>query len=182
MLKSKIRKKILKIRKDEFNKNKKIKFYKLYKLISKIANLKKIIVGGYYPVNYEFNDLHFLIYLEKKKIKIALPVIKKNFQMRFMKCSLNEPFLINKYGIPEPISKKVVYPDILLVPLVAFDKKLNRLGYGAGYYDRAIERLKKKKKIISIGLAFDFQEFKSIPISSYDQKLDYIFTNRKILK
>ena len=99
-----------------------------------------------------------------------------------MKCSLNEPFLINKYGIPEPNSRKVVHPDILLVPVVAFDKKLNRLGYGAGYYDRAIERLKKRKKIISIGLAFDFQEFSSIPISSYDQKLDYIFTNRKILK
>ena len=182
MLKSKIRKKILKIRKNRFNENKKIKFHKLYKLLSKIVDLKKIIIGGYYPVNYEFNDLDFLNYLEKKKIKIALPVIKKNFEMSFIKCSLNEPFLINNYGIPEPCTRKVVYPDILLVPLVAFDKKLNRLGYGAGYYDRAIERLKKKKKIISIGLAFDFQEFNSIPISSYDQKLDYIFTNRKILK
>ena len=182
MLKSKIRKKILKIRKNRFNENKKIKFHKLYKLLSKIVDLKKIIVGGYYPVNYEFNDLDFLNYLEKKKIKIALPVIKKNFEMSFIKCSLNEPFLINNYGIPEPCTRKVVYPDILLVPLVAFDKKLNRLGYGAGYYDRAIERLKKRKKIISIGLAFDFQEFNSIPISSYDQKLDYIFTNRKILK
>jgi len=182
VLKSKIRKKILKIRKNRFNENKKIKFHKLYKLLSKIVDLKKIIVGGYYPVNYEFNDLDFLNYLEKKKIKIALPVIKKNFEMSFIKCSLNEPFLINNYGIPEPCTRKVVYPDILLVPLVAFDKKLNRLGYGAGYYDRAIERLKKRKKIISIGLAFDFQEFNSIPISSYDQKLDYIFTNRKILK
>ena len=67
MLKSKIRKKILKIRKDKFHKNKEIKFHKLYKLMSKMANLKKIIVGGYYPVNYEFNDLHFLNYLEKKK-------------------------------------------------------------------------------------------------------------------
>jgi len=182
VLKSKIRKKILKIRKNRFNENKKIKFHKLYKLLSKIVDLKKIIIGGYYPVNYEFNDLDFLNYLEKKKIKIALPVIKKNFEMSFIKCSLNEPFLINNYGIPEPCTRKVVYPDILLVPLVAFDKKLNRLGYGAGYYDRAIERLKKRKKIISIGLAFDFQEFNSIPISSYDQKLDYIFTNRKILK
>jgi len=56
------------------------------------------------------------------------------------------------------------------------------LGYGAGYYDRLIESLKKKKKIITIGLAFDFQEFNSIPTSKYDQKLDYIVTNKNILK
>ena len=101
--------------------------------------------------------------------------------MKFIKCSLNEPFLINKFGIPEPSSKKVVYPDVLLVPLVAFDKKLNRLGYGGGYYDRAICSLKKKKNIITIGMAFDFQEYWSIPTSKYDQKLDYIFTNKEII-
>ena len=68
------------------------------------------------------------------------------------------------------------------LPLVAFDRNLYRLGYGGGYYDRLIESLKKKKKIITIGLAFDFQEFNSLPISKYDQKLDYIVTNKKILK
>ena len=102
--------------------------------------------------------------------------------MDFVKCSLNDPFVINQYGIPEPTTDKIVYPDILLVPLVAFDKNLNRLGYGAGYYDRLIESLKKKKKIIKIGLAFDFQEFNLIPTSKYDQKLDYIVTNKNILK
>ena len=54
-------------------------------------------------------------------------------------------FIINQYGIPEPSFKKLIYPDIILVPLVAFDKNLNRLGYGAGYYDRLIQKLKKKK-------------------------------------
>ena len=102
--------------------------------------------------------------------------------MNFIKCSLNDPFVLNQYGIPEPSSGTIVNPDILLVPLVAFDKNLNRLGYGAGYYDRLIESLKKKKKIITIGLAFDFQEFNSIPTSKYDQKLDYIVTNKNILK
>ena len=69
-----------------------------------------------------------------------------------------------------------------MVPLVAFDKKLNRLGYGGGYYDRYIEYIKKRKKIIAIGLAFDFQEYKSIPITKFDQKLNYILTNKNILK
>ena len=77
---------------------------------------------------------------------------------------------------------KIVHPDILLVPLVAFDKNLNRMGYGGGYYDRLIESLKKKKKIITIGLAFDFQELDTIPISKYDQKLNYIVTNKNILQ
>ena len=65
---------------------------------------------------------------------------------------------------------------------MAFDRKLNRLGYGAGFYDRIIQFLKKKKNIITIGLAFDFQEVYLIPASKYDQKLDYIVTNKKILK
>jgi len=139
-------------------------------------------LGGYYPVNYEIDDLEILREFEKKKIKIALPVIKKNFKLKFVKCSLKDPFIINQYGIPEPKKNKEIYPDILLVPLVAFDKKLNRLGYGGGYYDRYIEYIKKRKKIIAIGLAFDFQEYKSIPITKFDQKLNYILTNKNILK
>ena len=182
MLKSKIRKKILKIRENK-NKGKiHIKFNKIYSLLKKKINLKKKIIGGYYPVNYEVDDLEILKKFLKKKVKISLPVIKKNFKMDFIQCSLDSTFTINQYGIPEPSDGKVVYPDILLVPLVAFDKKLNRLGYGAGFYDRLIKSLKKIKTIVTIGLAFDFQEVYFIPVSKYDQKLDYIVTNKKILK
>ena len=119
---------------------------------------------------------------EKKKFNISLPVIKKNFQMDFYKWSFFDILKVNKYGIPEPETKSIVYPDILLIPLVAFDKNLNRLGYGAGYYDRLIEKLSKKKKIIKIGLAFSFQKINKVPINAYDQKLDYIVTNKYIIK
>ena len=145
MLKSKIRKKILKVRKNKHDKNVKIKFHKLYILLKKITNLKNKIVGGYYPANYELDDLYILSELERKKIKISLPRIEKNFKMSFIQCSLNNPFVVNRYGIPEPCHGKVVLPDILLVPVVAFDKSLNRLGYGAGFYDRLIQSLRKKK-------------------------------------
>ena len=182
MLKSKIRKKILKIRENK-NKGKiHIKFSKIYSLLKKTTNLKKKIIGGYYPVNYEVDDLEILKKFVKKKVKISLPVIKKNFRMDFIQCSLDSTFVINQYGIPEPSDGKVVYPDILLVPLVAFDRKLNRLGYGAGFYDKLIKSLKKIKNIVTIGLAFDFQEVYLIPVSKYDQKLDYVVTNKKILK
>ena len=182
MLKSNIRKKILKIRKKKNTEKIQIKFNYIYKLLKKKTNLKKKIIGGYYPVNYEIDDLRILKEFEKKKIRVSLPLIKKNYKMNFIQCSTNDPFIVNQYGIPEPSKGRVVYPDILLVPLVAFDKNLNRLGYGAGYYDRLIRSLKKRKTIIAIGLAFDFQELHLIPTSKYDQKLDYIVTNKKILK
>ena len=88
---------------------------------------------------------------------------------------------INKYGIPEPESKFLVYPDIILVPIVAFDNNLNRLGYGAGYYDRLISKLSKKKKLLKIGLAISVQRVDNIPTNKYDKKLDYIVTEKNIL-
>ena len=66
--------------------------------------------------------------------------------MNFYEWSFYEPLVINTFGIPEPISKKKIYPDILLVPLVAFDNDLNRLGYGGGFYDRYLKKIKNKKK------------------------------------
>ena len=99
--------------------------------------------------------------------------------MNFFSWSTKEPLEINKYGIPEPTSNKVKYPNILLIPLVAFDKYFNRLGYGGGFYDRYLERVRKKKKILKIGLAFSFQKIKKIPLNKYDMKLDFVITGRK---
>ena len=98
--------------------------------------------------------------------------------MNFFQWSFKEPLNINKYGIPEPISNNIKYPDILLVPLVAYDKNFNRIGYGGGFYDRYINRIKKIKKIITIGLAYSFQRVKKIPFDKYDIKLDFIITEK----
>ena len=99
--------------------------------------------------------------------------------MDFFNWSKNDPLIINKFGIPEPFTNKIIYPDVLLVPLVAFDNKFNRLGYGGGFYDRYLKRIKKIKNILTIGLAYSFQEVKSIPINNYDIKLDFIITEKK---
>ena len=101
--------------------------------------------------------------------------------MDFYEWSFNDPLKINQYGIPEPNSKNLIYPDIILVPLVAFDKNLNRLGYGGGYYDRFIEKLIKKKKILKIGLALSIQKINKDTYHKYDKKLDYIVTDKYIL-
>jgi 5-formyltetrahydrofolate cyclo-ligase len=123
-----------------------------------------------------------LYLLEKKNYNISLPKIEKKNQMNFLQWSSNEPLKINKYGIPQPISAKIVFPDILLIPLVAYDKNLNRLGYGGGFYDRYINKIEKRKKVIKIGLAFSYQKVKIIPINQYDKKLDYVITEKQMLK
>ena len=180
MLKYKLRKKVLKIRKVANKNNLKIDFNKVFSLIKKNYLIKKSI-GGYFPVNYEVDDLEILKEFAKKNYQISLPVIKKNFNMDFYKWSFDDPLKINQYGIPEPNSKKLIYPDVILVPLVAFDNNLNRLGYGGGYYDRVIKKLTKKKKILKIGLAFSIQKINSVPVTKYDNKLDYIVTDKYIL-
>jgi len=180
VLKSKLRKKILKIRKESNTKNVKINFKKILNFFKEKKIIKKNI-GGYFPVNFEIDDLELLKNFEKNNFKISLPVVKKNFEMNFYKWKFSEPLKINQYGIPEPEKNFLVYPDILLVPLVAFDKKLNRLGYGGGYYDRLIAKLSKKKKIIKIGLALSIQKINYVPTDRYDQKLDHIITNKYIL-
>jgi 5-formyltetrahydrofolate cyclo-ligase len=181
VLKSKLRKKILNIREKINKKNIQIDFNLIIKILKK-EKINKKTIGGYYPVNFEIDDLTLLKKFEKNRFIISLPVIRKNFQMNFYKWSFSEILKVNKYGIPEPETTNIVYPDILLIPLLAFDKNLNRLGYGGGYYDRLIEKLSKKKNIIKIGLALSIQKIDKVPINVFDQKLDYIVTNKNILK
>ena len=137
MNKSQIRNKILKIRKQKKIKKFVLNFGLILNILKK-NNVSGKIIGGYYPYNYEIDILQILEKFEQKKFTITLPKIMKNAQMNFFQWSINDPLAINKFGIPEPISKKVKFPDILLVPLVAFDKNLNRVGYGGGFYDRYI--------------------------------------------
>ena len=181
MLKSKIRKKILNIRKK--NRIKDIKFFylKLFKEIKK-NNIKRKIIGGYYPVNFEVDILELLNKLEKKGLKISLPVVKKNKEMDFYNWSANSLLKLNKYGIPEPKKIKKVFPDIILVPLVAFDNRLYRIGYGGGYYDRYIEKISNKKKMFKIGIAHSCQKINKVPINKYDRKLDIIITEKYVLR
>ena len=181
MNKSKIRSKILKFRKKNFNKDLKINIDKFISFLKINIRYAKSI-GGYYPSNYEIDDLEILDALDRKNFKISLPIVKKNNQMDFYSWSKKDPFKVNKFGIPEPIPSKILYPDILLVPLVGYDNKLNRLGYGGGYYDRYIEKIDKIKKVTKVGLAFSHQNIKSIPISKYDKKLDFIITEKEIIK
>ena len=179
MNKSIIRKNILKLRKKNYSKNLSISFDYLLKIIKREGMAGKTI-GGYYPYNYEIDILDILSNLEKKNYHISLPKIEKNNKMNFYSWSLNKPLLINDYGIPEPISKRKVYPEILLIPLVGFDNEFNRLGYGGGFYDRYLAKKGNSKKILKIGVGFSIQKVSKIPTNQYDVSLDNIITEKKI--
>ena len=181
--KSYLRKKSLSLRRRKYTLIKKFNFNLIFKLIGKHFFKKKIIIAGYYPSNYEVNILNFLKEASKKKFKIVLPIIRSSNIMSFNSWIFKNPLYVSKFGTLEPKdSKKEIIPDLILVPLVAFDNKLNRIGYGKGYYDRILQKIRKiKKKTISIGIAYSFQKCKSIPVNKHDFKLDYIFTEQGII-
>ena len=148
MKKSQIRKLILKIRKKNLNKDISIDFNIILKILNN-RNIKGKIIGGYYPYNDELDCCNILKKFENKKYLITLPKIKNNFKMDFFEWTSKKPLIINKYGIPEPSSNKSRYPDIILVPLLAFDKNLNRVGYGGGFTIDIFKKLKEKKNYLN---------------------------------
>ena len=164
-------------------------FYDRY--ISKILRFKKILTVGFafsfqeiskIPVNSEISCLDVLEILEKKNFKISLPITKRNNNMDFYEWSFQNSLRVSHQGIPEPNPKKKVIPDVLIVPLVGFDRHKFRLGYGGGFYDRYISKILKFKKIFTVGFAFSFQEISKIPINKFDQKLNFILTDKEIIK
>ena len=101
--------------------------------------------------------------------------------MHFYEWKKKDVLNVNKYGILEPLKSKAITPNIILVPLLAFDKFKNRLRYGKGFYDKFLKKNdKKKSKVISIGVAFSFQKYHKLPVNNKDVKLDYILTEKGI--
>ena len=178
-----LRNKSLLQRKKKYLTVKKFNFNLIFKLIRRHFHKKKIIIAGYYPSNYEVDILNFLEEASKKKFKIVLPVIKSSNKMSFKSWIFKEPLYVSKFGILEPNnSGKEIIPDLIMVPLVAFDRKLNRIGYGKGYYDRSLQKISKiKKKTITLGIAYSFQQCATIPTNKYDFKLNYVFTEQGII-
>ena len=136
----------------------------------------------YYPSNFEVDTLPLFDIINKKKIRTSLPVVRSHEKMNFIEWNILDPLKVNNFGMLEPsINGRSLVPDIMLVPLLAFDKTKNRLGYGKGFYDRFLNKfLKSRKKIITIGIAFSFQRYKKLPKSKHDVKLNYILTEKGI--
>ncbi len=175
-----IRKKALVNRKKKYFEISSQFFYPLMQLLKKQKKNTINTLSLYYPSNYEVNVLSLFQLIKKIKIKTLLPVIKPNNQMSFVEWQYLDPLKVNEFGILEPcLASKPLFPDFMLVPLLAFDSNNNRLGYGKGFYDKFLE---KKKNIITIGIAFSFQKYNKLPVSNLDIKLDYILTEEGMKK
>ncbi|WGS19832.1 MULTISPECIES: 5-formyltetrahydrofolate cyclo-ligase [unclassified Bradyrhizobium] len=140
-----------------------------------------MIVSGYSPIRSEIDPTPLMLKLAAKGARLALPCVNARGQsLTFRAWSPNERLMLGPLGIPEPSPAAAeVHPDVMLVPLAAFDRLGHRIGYGAGYYDYTFAHLRKAKHVIGVGLAFAAQETKVIPALSHDVPLDYVLTERK---
>ena len=152
------------------------------RVINFFKKKKRNIISGYCPVKGEVNPFISLNKLHNLGHLICLPeIVQKDQKLIFKSWDQHTKMKIGKFGIQVPLSKKVVIPNYLLVPIVSCDLFKNRLGYGGGYYDRTLSYLKNKNHCLSIGLAYDEQINESIPSEKFDQKLDIIITQSMII-
>ena len=147
------------------------------------SNFKKddLRLALYYPTSFEINVLSILENKHLINKDILLPAIEEKNRMSFFPWKKNHVLLVNKFGILEPIKTKFKIPNLILLPVLAFDGNKYRLGYGKGFYDRYLNKyLKKFSNILTVGVAFSFQKHHKLPINKNDVKLDYILTEKGI--
>jgi 5-formyltetrahydrofolate cyclo-ligase len=142
-----------------------------------------VIVSGFMPLKSEINPLPLMLSLAAKGARLALPVVAARGKPLIMReWVFGEPLAAGVWGIREPKPEAPeVAPDILLMPLLAFDRAGHRLGYGAGYYDLTIAQLRARKPIQAVGLAFAAQEVPIVPATPRDARLDLVLTEREVI-
>jgi 5-formyltetrahydrofolate cyclo-ligase len=141
------------------------------------------IVSGFMPLKSEINPLPLMRKLAGQGARLALPVVAgRGKPLIVREWNFGEPLATGVWGIREPKPEAAeVDPDILLVPLLAFDRAGRRIGYGAGYYDLTLAQLRARKPVIAAGLAFAAQEVANIPATPRDARLDLVLTEREVL-
>ncbi len=141
------------------------------------------IVSGFMAMRTEINPIPLMRKLAETGAQLALPAIAGRGKPLIMRTyQLGDELVRGQWGIREPAPQATqVAPDILLVPLAAFDRAGHRIGYGAGYYDMTIHALRAQKRIIAVGLAFAAQEIAEIPATPRDERLDFVLTEREVI-
>ena len=138
------------------------------------------IASAFWAIKDEVASLPLLAGLAARQIATALPVMRgfgKPLEFRLWRSG--EPLAEAKWGIMEPLPAPEVFPDLLFVPVAGFDRAGNRLGYGAGFYDRTLRRLRQRQRIVAVGIAYSVQEVAAVPAETYDEKLDFVLTDRE---
>jgi 5-formyltetrahydrofolate cyclo-ligase len=144
---------------------------------------KGVIVSAFSPMKSEISPIPLMRKVFDAGAQLALPVIVGRGKPLIMRAwKFGDPFKAGQWGIREPVAEAPeVYPDILIVPLAAFDRRGHRIGFGAGYYDMTIAALRAKKKVTAIGIAFAVQEIEHVPATERDARLDFMLTEREVI-
>jgi 5-formyltetrahydrofolate cyclo-ligase len=148
-----------------------------------IALAPGAIVAGFMPMKSEIDPLPLMRKLAAAGARLALPVVAGQGQPLTMRAwAFGEPLVAGVWGIrePPPIAPAVA-PDLLLVPLLAFDRAGHRIGYGAGYYDMTVAALRAQRVVVAIGVAFAAQEIAAVPATPRDVPLDLVLTEHEVI-
>jgi 5-formyltetrahydrofolate cyclo-ligase len=142
------------------------------------------VLAFYQPMRHELDVTPLISQLaEDQKIRLALPALNAREALVFKSWEMNEPLHKGRFGQAEPdLNNPDVMPDIIITPLLAFDEKGHRLGYGKGHYDGAIARLKKSKSILTVGAAYECQKLASLPAEAHDERLDMVITEQSVYR
>ncbi|MBT3811176.1 MAG: 5-formyltetrahydrofolate cyclo-ligase [Rhodospirillaceae bacterium] len=141
------------------------------------------IVAGYMPMRSEIDPRLLMDRLAAAGSVLCLPdVVAEGTPLAFRRWVPDDPLDTGRYGIsvPSPDADEMV-PDLVLVPMLAFDRQGHRLGYGGGYYDRTIARLREVGDVLAVGLAFSGQVRDELPVEPHDMHLDWIITESAAL-
>jgi 5-formyltetrahydrofolate cyclo-ligase len=136
------------------------------------------IVSGFMPIRSEINPLPLLRRCAEAGAQLALPAIAgRGKPLHLRRWAVGEKLVAGQWGIREPAAEAdEVIPDIMLVPLAAFDRRGGRIGYGAGYYDMTISAARQHKPVVTIGIAYAAQEVPEVPVLGHDVRLDLVLT------
>jgi 5-formyltetrahydrofolate cyclo-ligase len=148
-----------------------------------IAVVPGTIVSGFMPLKSEINPIPLMRKLVDLGAALALPVVRGRGQPLVMRAyAFGDALAAGQWGIrePKPAAPQVA-PDIMIVPLLAFDRAGHRVGYGAGYYDMTINALRAQKPITAVGIAFAAQEIDAVPATARDARLDLVLTERELI-
>ncbi|GAA0526219.1 5-formyltetrahydrofolate cyclo-ligase [Rhizomicrobium palustre] len=142
------------------------------------------VVSGYCACRSEADPKALMAALASRGLHLALPVIvQKAAPLRFHRWQEGDELVLHRFGVAEPLpTADIVEPDVLLVPLLAFDDAGYRLGYGGGFYDRTLAALRAKKPITAIGIAYAGQRIDHLPRDAYDQRLDAVLTEEGLTR
>jgi len=140
------------------------------------------VVAGYAPVRDEIDPMPLLAALAAGHV-CALPSVGEGKALAFRQWRPGMALAPGRYGIlAPPLDSPPVLPDILLVPLLAFDAVGHRLGYGGGYYDATLEALRARRPVLAVGLAYAAQRIERLPRAAWDQALDCVATETGLMR